>query len=271
MRRMRGVGFALAFIGGMLAAGAARAAENVDVALVLAADVSRSIDDGEFQLQRKGYAEGIASPRVLAAIQAGAHHAIAVCFVEWAGPEEEAVVANWAVIRDGETAQVFAQTLLNAPRSYTGRTSISAAIDFAMTLFPKSGVTAERRIIDVSGDGTNNAGRPVTEARDQAVAQGVTINGLAIINERPEGYFFAHTSPPGGLPHYYQENVVGGPAAFVTVVKNFDTFGDAITNKLLTEIAAVLPPSSARLWRRSERQPRAVELGAAESRSLELR
>jgi len=223
----------------LLACGAARAAESVDVALVLAADVSRSIDDVEFQLQRKGYAEGITSPRVLTAIQAGVHHAIAICFVEWAGPEEQMVVAKWSVIRDGEGASEFASTLLSAPRSYTGRTSISAAVDFAMMELGQSGVQAERRVIDISGDGTNNAGRPVTDARDEAVAKGVTINGLAIINERPEGYFFAHTSPPGGLPNYYKENVVGGNGSFLTVVKNFDSFGDAITNKLLTEIASV--------------------------------
>jgi len=235
MRSRRGLMLAMA---ALLIVGEGARAESVDVALVLAADVSRSIDDGEFQLQRKGYAEGITSPRVLAAIQAGAHHAIAICFVEWAGPEEQLVVAKWSVIRDGEGANDFASILLRAPRSYTGRTSISAAIDFAVGQLRQSGVEAERRIIDISGDGTSNAGRPVTDARDEAIAKGITINGLAIINERPEGYFFAHTQPPGGLPNYYKENVVGGTGSFLTVVKNFDSFGDAITNKLLTEIAA---------------------------------
>ncbi len=237
MRGMRGAGFAALVLGLAAAAGAAQA-ESVDVALVLAADVSRSIDDGEFQLQRKGYAEGIASPGVLTAIEAGNHHAIAVTFVEWAGPDEQMVVVKWSVIRDGESAAEFAQTLLTAPRSYAGRTSISAAIDFAMELFEKSGVEADRRIIDISGDGTNNSGRPITDARDEAVAKGVTINGLAIINERPQGYFFAHTQPPGGLPNWYKENVVGGTGSFLLVVKDFSSFGDAITNKLLNEIAA---------------------------------
>jgi Protein of unknown function (DUF1194) len=224
----------------VLGAGRARA-EPVDVALVLAADVSRSIDDGEFELQRKGYAEGITSAKVLTAIQAGANGAIAVCFVEWAGPDEQKVVVNWMVIKDGETAAEFAARLTSAPRSYTGRTSISAAIDFAVKQFATSGVQAQRRIIDISGDGTNNAGRPVTEARDEAVAQGFTINGLAIINQRAAGYYFAHTSPPGGLPNYYKDNVVGGAGAFMRQVKDFTTFGDAITNKLLTEIAALGP------------------------------
>ncbi|HXQ51156.1 MAG TPA: DUF1194 domain-containing protein [Stellaceae bacterium] len=236
----KGWGGAL-ILGLALAAGAARA-EAVDVALVLAADVSRSIDAGEFRLQRQGYAAAITSPRVMAAIQGGTHRAIALCFVEWSGPEEQAVVGQWTVIKDGESASVFAATLIDAPRSFTGRTSISAAIDFALALFAQSGVQAERRIIDVSGDGTNNAGRAVSDARDEAVAQGVTVNGLAIINERPEGYFFAHTQPPEGLPAYYQNNVVGGAGAFMLQVKDFSTFGDAITNKLLTEIAALAPP-----------------------------
>jgi hypothetical protein len=245
MGSLRGT-WLVAFVAGFLVQAGAASAETVDVALVLAADVSRSIDSGEFELQRKGYAAGITSPRVLTAIQAGTHRAIAVCFVEWAGPDEQAVVVNWTIIKDGETASVFASSLLNAPRSYTGRTSISAAIDFAVGLLEKSGVDAERRVIDVSGDGTNNAGRGVTDARDAAVARNVTINGLAIINERPEGYFFAHTQPPEGLPAYYKNNVVGGTGAFLQVVKDFTTFGDAITNKLLTEIAALSPPPAPR-------------------------
>ena len=241
MRAMRGLGVAAFSCVILLLAGAARA-ETVDVALVLATDVSRSIDSGEFQLQRKGYAEAVTNPRVLTAVQAGTYHAIALCFVEWSGPDEQAVVVDWTIIRDGETAAEFAAKLNTAPRSFTGRTAIGAGIDFAMAQLARSGVTAERRIIDVSGDGTNNAGRPVTDARDAAVAQGAIINGLAILNERPEGYFFAHTQPPEGLPAYYQNNVVGGNGAFLQVVKDFSTFGDAITNKLMTEIADLALP-----------------------------
>jgi hypothetical protein len=237
----------LAMLFGIFALGGAAArADTVDVALVLAADVSRSIDAGEFQLQRQGYAAGVTSPKVLMAIQAGIHQAIAVCFVEWSGPEEQMVVVQWTVIKDDESAAEFASTLLSAPRSFTGRTSISAGIDFAVQQLAESGVLAERRVIDVSGDGTNNAGRPVTDARDEAVAAGITINGLAIINDRPAGYFFAHTQPPEGLPAYYRNNVVGGNGAFLQVVQDFSTFGDAITNKLLTEIAAA-PPVPKRL------------------------
>jgi len=233
-----------------LGAGAACAqGPAVDVALVLAADVSRSIDEGEFKLQRQGYAAAIMSPRVLKAIRAGAHGASALCFVEWAGPSEEAVVVEWTVIADEESAAGFADTLLKAPRSFSGRTAIGDGIDFAVSALASSKLRAERRIIDVSGDGNSNAGRLVLEARDDAVAKGITINGLAIINEltggEPGSFFFGHTHPPGGLPNYYRDNVIGGPGAFVMQVVNFDTFSEAITNKLLTEISSLTPGQTA--------------------------
>jgi hypothetical protein len=213
-------------------------AENVDLALVLAADVSRSVDDDEFKLQRNGYAAAVTNPRVLQAIAAGEYGAIAICFVEWSGPDEQQVVVDWTVIRDGESAAGFAATLHDAPRSFVGRTSISAALDFSRERLSKAGVTAGRRVIDVSGDGTNNSGRPVSDARDEAVADGITINGLAIINEHPNPGYFAHTQPPEGLPEYYRRNVIGGPGAFLMVVQDFNSFGEAIANKLVSEIAA---------------------------------
>ena len=148
----------------LLSGAVAARAETVDVALVLAADVSRSIDTDEFHLQRQGYAAALTSPSVLQAIHAGAHGAIAVSFVEWSGADEQAVVVDWAVIRDAEGAAAFADKLRDAPRSFVGRTSISAGLDFAMGRLKASGVAADRKVIDVSGDGTNNAGRPVTEA-----------------------------------------------------------------------------------------------------------
>jgi hypothetical protein len=225
-------------------------AEAVDLALVLAADVSRSVDDDEFKLQRKGYAAAVINPRVLQAIAASPHGAIAICFVEWSGPEEQQVVAEWTVIRDGETAAGFAATLVNAPRSFVGRTSISAALDFSRAYFSKAGVVTERRVIDVSGDGTNNSGRPVLDARDEAVAAGITVNGLAIINEHPNPGYFAHTQPPEGLPEYYRQNVIGGPGSFLLVVQDFDSFGEAITNKLVSEIAAAKPLTRAAALRR---------------------
>ena len=218
-------------------AGPAAAAEKVDLQLILAADVSRSVDPDEFHLQREGYAAAFTNAKVLNAIQSGPYRAIAVTFVEWSGSEAQRVVADWTVIRDEETAGDFVATLRTAPRSFQGFTSISAAIDFSMKLFETSGVESERRIIDVSGDGTNNGGRPVNDARDEAVAQGVTINGLAIINQHPNPGYTAHTQPPEGLGEYYRQNVTGGPGSFVITIEDFSTFAEAIVNKLVTEIA----------------------------------
>ena len=211
-------------------------AAGVDLEVILAADVSRSIDDGEFDLQRKGYAAALTDPRVLTAIRGRSGAAIGVCFIEWSGEEDQQVVVDWTEIRDEEDAGTVATAILAAPRSFMGRTSISAAIDFAMAHFAKSKWQANRHIIDVSGDGTNNSGRPVTEARDQAIASGITINGLAIINDRPNLGYSAHTQPPGGLPLYYRQNVIGGPNAFLLVVQDFNSFADAMANKLAKEI-----------------------------------
>ena len=240
MRKLAAAVAALALFGLGLApgGGAARAADKVDLLLVLAADVSRSIDEGEFELQRKGYAAALTDPKVIAAIVGGPHHAIATTFVEWSGAGDQAVVVDWTVIRDEEAANGMAATILQAPRSFVGRTSISAAIDYSMERLKAAPVEAERRVIDVSGDGTSNSGRGVTEARDDALAQGVTINGLAIINTNANPGYAFHTNPPGGLPKYYQDNVIGGPGAFLLVVENFETFADAITRKLMSEIAA---------------------------------
>ena len=211
-------------------------AETVDLLLVLAADVSRSIDDGEFNLQRKGYAAAMTDPRVLRAIAGGRNHAIAITFIEWSGASDQNVVVDWTVVRDEEAAGGIAATMIAAPRSFLGRTSISAAIDYSLERLAAAPPQAEKRIIDVSGDGTNNSGRPVTDARDQAIASGVTINGLAIVNDRPNLGYSAHTQPPGGLPLYYSQNVIGGPNAFLIVVKDFNSFADAMANKLAKEI-----------------------------------
>jgi len=215
--------------------GGLRAAET-DLEVILAADVSRSIDDAEFELQRKGYAAALSDPRVLTAIHGRTNSAIGVCFIEWSGEEDQQVVVDWTEIRDEEDAGTVAAAILAAPRSFMGRTSISAAIDFATARFATAKWQAKRRIIDVSGDGTNNSGRAVTEARDQAIASGITINGLAIINDRPNLGYSAHTQPPGGLPLYYRQNVIGGPNAFLIVVRDFNSFADAMANKLAKEI-----------------------------------
>jgi hypothetical protein len=222
-----------------LVAGTPARAENVDLLLVLAADVSRSIDDGEFNLQRKGYAAALSDPRVLHAITGGPNQSIALTFIEWSGSDEQKTVVDWSVVRDGEDAAVIAGQILAAPRSFLARTSISAAIDFSMERFAVAPATADRRVIDISGDGTSNAGRPITDARDEAIAKGVTINGLAIINTQASPGFTTHTQPPGGLPEYYRQNVIGGTGAFLLVVENFETFAEAMTRKLVSEIARV--------------------------------
>lgn len=221
-----------------------RAAEPVDVALVLAADVSRSINDEEFELQRKGYAAAIVDPQVLKAIGAGEHRAIALSFVEWAGETEQKLVVDWTVIRDESSAKLFAAALLAAPRSFLGRTAIGSAIDYSMGVLSENQFEAARHLIDVSGDGTSNQGRAVTEARDAAVSAGTVINGLAIFNKRAAamgGYLAAHTNPPGGIAKYYRDNVIGGPGSFAEQIDDFHSFGEAMIRKLVSEIAEAGP------------------------------
>ncbi len=215
--------------------------ENVDLALVLLTDVSRSIDDAEFRLEKDGYATAFTSEKVLAAIKTGPLGAIAVAYVEFASPFEVRTVLDWTIIRDAASAQGFVAKLGAAPRSFWGRTAIGAGIDHAVAMLAETGVNAARRTIDVCGDGTNNAGREAAAARDDATGAGITINGLAIINEHPVSWTFAHVQPPGGLPNYYRENVTGGPGSFVMEVRDFQTFGEAMTRKLIAEIAFVPP------------------------------
>jgi len=221
----------------LLAALPARAVEPVDLLLVLAADVSRSIDHEKFQLQRGGYAAAIADPRVLEAIASGPHARIGICFVEWSGLVSQKVVIGWMKIDGPKSAQEFGDRLLESPRAFADRTSISRGIDFALAQFAAAPFSGPRRTIDVSGDGTNNAGRDVTAARDEAVALGVTINGLVILSDNPMPWNPAHTNPPGGLAKYYHNNVIGGPGAFVLVASDFKSFGQALINKLVAEIA----------------------------------
>ena len=231
---------------GFGAAAPARADDAVDAAVVLAADVSRSINDEEFNLQRRGYAAAIVSDKLMEAIRAGPHAAIALAYVEWAGEGEQKVVVDWAVVRSVADAQKFAAALTSSPRSFLGRTAIGAALDFAMGLFAEGGITADRKVIDVSGDGTSNQGRAASEARDAAVKAGAVINGLSIFNRRVAatgGYLAMHTNPPGGLAQYYRDNVIGGPGAFVLPIDDFGNFGDAMIRKLTDEIASAASPA----------------------------
>jgi hypothetical protein len=160
-------------------------------------------------------------------------------FIEWSDAPEQQVVVDWTRIGNGEDAAAVAAAILRAPRSFASRTAIGSAIGFSMQRLAAATDTADKRIIDVSGDGTNNAGQPVAEARDQAVATGVTINGLAIINTQAGPGFIMHTQPPGGLPEYYKQNVIGGPGAFLLQVENFGTFAEAMARKLVSEIAGL--------------------------------
>lgn len=216
---------------------AAATAEQVDLLLVLAADVSRSIDAGKFQLQREGYAAAISDPRVLQTISGGLNGRIGVTFIEWSGIGNQKIVIDWTAISDADSAKSFGDRLLEAPRSFADRTSISGGIEFAMMQLAIAPFESARKTIDVSGDGTNNAGRDVTEARDEAVSRGITINGLVILSEHPMSWNPDHTNPPGGLDNYYRNNVVGGPRAFVLVARDFDSFGEAIINKMIAEVS----------------------------------
>src|SRR6516165_2421082 len=239
---------------------ASLAAEQVDLLLVLAADVSRSIDSEKFQLQRDGYAAAITDPRVLEAIKSGRTGRTGLTFVEWSGLTSQRVVIDWTAISDAEQAKSFADRLLEAPRSFADRTSISSAIEFAMVHLARAPFESARHTIDLSGDGTNNSGREVTQARDEAITQGVTINGLVILSETPLAWNPDHTNPAGGLENYYRTNVVGGPGAFVMAAQGFDSFGQAIVKKMIAEVAQadqVMRRRSPVEWRqqRSSGQP----------------
>lgn len=220
------------------------AAEDVDLLLVLAADVSRSVDQPKFQLQRDGYAAAISDPRVLNAIASGPHQRIAICFLEWSGFGNQKLVIDWTIVSDANSARAFGDQLAEAPRSFADRTSISGALEFSMAQFARAPYSAQRRTIDVSGDGTNNSGRDVGMVRDEVVKQDVTINGLVILSERPLPWNPEHTNPPGGLPKYFENNVIGGPGSFVIVAEDFKSFGQALISKLIAEIASVPPPRS---------------------------
>jgi hypothetical protein len=229
----------------------ARAAEQVDLLLVLAADVSRSIDDQKFELERRGYAAALSDPKVLQAIASGPNGRIAVAFVEWAGSNSQKLVIDWTLVRDANDTRLFANRLLESPRSFADRTAIGAGIDFARAQFATSPYVSDRRVIDVSGDGTNNSGRDVRTARDDAIGNEVTtINGLVILSSTPIPYNPEHTNPPGGLDNYYRNNVTGGPGAFVMVAKDFNSFGEAIINKMIAEVAQAREPKP---WRASAR------------------
>ena len=216
----------------------ARAAEQTDLVLVLAMDVSRSMDRAKFLLQRQGYAAAISNPQVLNVIKSGPHQKIALCFIDWSGPLEQKLVIDWTIIDGPAAASRFGSLVAQAPRSFYNSTSIGAAINLATARLASSPFEAERHDIDVSGDGTNNAGPDVQSSRDQAVAKGILVNGLVILTDIELAPNPRHTNPPGGIEKYYRDNVIGGAGSFVMVAEDYNSFGRAMVKKLIAEIAA---------------------------------
>lgn len=241
MRRrslLAAAGAAAAILPRLGARAAEATGEPVDVLLVLAVDVSRSVDEDEARLQREGYRNAVTDPAVIEAVRGGMIGAIGLAYVEWAGVEYQRLVLPWTRIAGAADAADWARRLEEAPRASLSWTSISGGIDFSRSVLAGAPFEASRRVIDVSGDGVNNSGRPAEAARDQAVAEGIVINGLPIVNDRPT---FGRP-PPLPLDEYYRESVIGGPGAFVIVAEDFESFGNALKRKLIREIAGLPGP-----------------------------
>jgi Protein of unknown function (DUF1194) len=203
---------------------------TVDLQLILAVDASGSVNQERFDLQKQGYAAAFRNPRVLRAIRSGRYQSIVVTMIQWTGPYQQVIVVPWMVIRDQAAAEIFAGAIDKSQRQlFGGGTSISGVIDFGIKLMPTSPNRGLKQIIDISGDGSNNRGRHVTEARDDAVRAGITINGLPILALEPD------------LEDYYFKNVIGGPGAVNVPAANYDAFAEAIVRKLILEIAANEP------------------------------
>lgn len=207
---------------------------KVDLQLVLAVDSSGSIDDEEFVLQRWGYAKAFRNPRVIGAIRNGVHQAIAVTYIEWSGPGIEVTIADWTVIKDAATANRFADTLEAVPRAMISGngTAVGEALLMAMDHFEENGFDSPRRVIDISGDGPTTVGRPASWARDLVVEQGITINGLPVIDLR-------HPD----LEIFFLDHVIGGPGAFAIAAHGFKDIAAAVLSKLIREIAGQAPPA----------------------------
>jgi hypothetical protein len=226
---------ALLMAGGLATPAAAQTA--VDLQLALMVDASGSVNQTRFEMQKRGYVAALRDPKVLGAILGGRTQSIAIALVQWTGPFLQRQVLPWTLVKDEASANSAAAIIEQTPRQlFGGGTSISGAVDHAMSLFPQSPFKGERRVIDVSGDGANNAGRSMTRARDEAVNADVTINGLPILAFEPY------------LDEYYRDYVIGGPGAFMIVAKDFESFGDAILKKMIVEIAAnETPPPGSRV------------------------
>lgn len=238
-----------AIVGGLatavliLASASASAADlPVDLELVLAVDVSGSVDDVEANQQRQGYIDAFRDPLVHRAIEQGGYQRIAVTYVEWAGAAYQQTVIDWVLLDGPEACARLAAMLAEAPIGRGRWTSISGAIDYSVKLFDGNGFEGERRVIDVSGDGTNNNGRPVEDARWEALEKGIVINGLPILNDRPQP-FGMPTPRQLALDDYYERWVIGGPGSFLVVATDFDDFRRAVLAKLVREIAGTDGPT----------------------------
>lgn len=227
---------------GLLLSGRAEAQTAVDLQLVLAVDISRSMDQDEQSLQRAGYVAALRDPEVIRAIEGGPLGRIALTYVEWAGHGLQTVLVPWTLIDGAASAGRVADALAAAPLQRLSRPSISNALTFSAGLFETSGVASPRRVIDISGDGPNNQGFRVTDARDAVIDRGITINGLPIMLKTgfPSGFFDVQN-----LDLYYEDCVIGGFGAFLVTVQDPREFADAIRRKLILEIAGRMPPPRA--------------------------
>ena len=229
----------LGSLAALTAARSARAETPVDLQLVLAVDVSRSIDEVEAELQRRGYIEALTNDRVIDAILSGENKRIAVCYTEWAGTHYQMVVIDWTLIDSAAAARRFADKLAEAPRPSQSWTAVGAALAHAGQRFEGSGFSSRRHVIDISGDGRTNDGPPAELVRDKLVVEGIVINGLPVMMNRTN-----FGRPPDLLlDKYYEENVIGGPGSFMIVADNFEQFGRAVRNKLVREVSGVAPVS----------------------------
>ena len=219
-------------------------AELVDLELVLAVDVSGSVDDEEARLQRSGYVKALTDDRVIRVIQGGRYRKIAAAYAEWGGDHIQRTLVDWTVIDGKAAAQDFAGRLARAPLSVELWTSISGIMCYAMDIFAFSPHRGKRRVLDISGDVPNNDGAGVMGARDRALKAGIIINGLPIINDRVSRYGMP---PMPNLDHYYEDCVIGGVGAFIVVANTFTDFARAIRRKLILEIAGLKPQGRPRL------------------------
>ncbi|MFL6791867.1 MAG: DUF1194 domain-containing protein [Bradyrhizobium sp.] len=213
------------------------AAPSVDVELIIAVDVSYSMDMDELAIQREGYAQAIVSKEFLQALKTGPNGKISVTYFEWAASSDQKIIIPWRVIDGPETADAVANEIMKTPIRRASRTSISGAINFAMPLFDENPHRGLRRVIDISGDGPNNNGAPVVTARDAALEKGIVINGLPIMVKEPS----YSTMDIDNLDYYYEDCVIGGPGSFVVTIKDREKFKEAIRTKLLLEVAGRMP------------------------------